>query len=473
MSAAAAILTLAPAFLLLGAAALAFVRSRRYRRSFRIPARREDGYRFRCAPRVLPLSADGEIRLPDVRFPRGSSAFLALDVAVSAAGQLLDPYIEFRTQAVSGRQYFERGAAGRRYLNLSPALQQSSSSPGPVRLQGRHLRWARQAELLVFEPPPQSGSTLVLSPHPDDSELAAFGYYSGRDSWIVTITAGERSPTDLSAIVAAPAEACRWLARLRVWDSLTIPRLGGVPAQRCLNLAFPDTRLRQMRESPTARFQLGGEDGFLRASLRSANRLAAFRRAAPDSTWHELVSDLQRVINMARPTTVVCPHPLIDPHHDHVHTALALGDALRAGAHPPEAILLYVVHANEAPIYPFGDATSIVSLPPCNSADWVAESIYSHPLSEETRRAKYFSVEAAHDLRMYGPSRPAPLRNVARAVRREILDFLTGIPSRPSDFLRRAPRPNEVFFVVSPDGFLDLAHRAAQRATRGNRTRSP
>lgn len=447
------------------ALALGLLRRRRYRASFRIPSRRQDSYCFRAATPALPVSVGKELHWPDARLRSGSSAFLALDVTASAAGHIVDPYIEFRAGAVSARQYFERAVAGRRYLNLSGVLQRSSSTPATVRLEGRHLNWNKSAELHVFDPPSPSSSTVVLSPHPDDSELAAFGYYSGRHSWVVTLTAGERSPTDLSALVEDDLDRCRWLARLRVWDSLTVPRLGGVAAHRCLNLACPDTRLSEMRTSPAKGFRLRGEDGSLRLSLRSSNRLSAFRKGGVDCNWNDLVADLKRVLDLARPDTVVCPHPLIDPHPDHVHTAIALADALRDGARPPAAILLYVVHANEAPIYPFGDAKSIVSLPPGNDPEWIADSIYSHPLSEDTRCAKFFSVEAAHDLRTYSACRAPSLRDVTTALRRDVSDFLTGM-RRPGDFLRRAPRPNEVFFVASVGSFLELAHRATQREMR-------
>ncbi len=474
----------AASIVLLTAAGLVFHRHRRYRGCFRIPARRDDVYRFRTPPRTFRLSAGRILQWPDAPFRPGSSAFLALDLQATVPGRVLDPYIEFQAGPVSGRQYFERGAAGRRYLNLSRALQasfpasgsQPLPSPAAVGLRGRHIRWSQQAELLVFDPPPRTGDVLILSPHPDDSELAAFGLYSSRNSWVVTITAGERSPTDLSAIVD-DAEKSRWLARLRVWDSLTVPRLGGVSPQRCLNLVFPDTRLKSMRERPHESFQLSGDDGSLRASLRSANPLEEFRQASALVTWTDLVSELRQVLEIARPTTLVCPHPLMDPHHDHVFSSVALADALHAGAHRPEVILLYVIHANEAPLFPFGDTNSIVSLPPYNDAEWTAESLYSHPLSEDTRRAKYFAVEAAHDLRAYGDSRPPGLARLARTLRREILDFLTGMSSRPTDFLRRAPRPNEVFFVVSTDAFLELARRAGQSEMRHggprNRARSP
>ncbi len=453
------------AMMVLAASGIGLLRQRRYRAAFRIPARRDDLYRFRTPPRTFGISVGGQVEWPAGAYRRDSCVFLEIEVAATRAGHLLDPYIEVHAEGSSYRQYFERGARGTRYLNLSPTFQQSHAASGPVRLRGRHIRWSKRGLLLVFDPRTGGGGdALILAPHPDDSELAAFGLYCSRSSWVVTITAGERSPTDLSAIVPRCDEPDRWLARLRVWDSLTIPQLGGVPRERCLNLVFPDARLKQMHDNPGATFQLGGGASRSREILRAHNPLSQFQQGNPRLSWSDLVSDLQRTLDTARPAVLACPHPLIDPHYDHVYTSIALAEALRAAAHRPDLILLYAVHANEAPLYPFGGAESIVSLPPWSDADWIADSIYSHPLSEEIRRAKFFAVEAAHDLRSYADSRPRRIGQLAATVRREILSFLSGMPPLPTDFLRRAPRPNEIFFEVSVDGFLELAQRANRSA---------
>jgi LmbE family N-acetylglucosaminyl deacetylase len=314
---------------------------------------------------------------------------------------------------------------------------------------------------MVFDPPAMgNGDTLIVAPHPDDSEIAAFGLYSQRRSWIVTVTAGERSPTDLSSVVSLESEQTRWRALLRVWDSLTIPQLGGVPRERCLNLVFPDARLKQMHDSPTRAFRLGCEDSLPRQVLRSRNPLTRVQNGAADCTWGDLVGEIRWLLDTATPSIVVCPHPLVDPSPDHVFTALALAEALRNGSHEPDLFLLYVVHVNEAPIYPFGGADSAVSLPPWEHEEWVADSVYSHALSEDTRRAKFFAVEAAHDLRVYPDLRPRTIGRLMTLLRRELTAFVGGMGLHPTDFRRRAPRPNELYYVVSTDGFRELAQRA-------------
>jgi LmbE family N-acetylglucosaminyl deacetylase len=449
---------------LLAVASILWLRVRRYRRMFRIAARRDDCCACRGPQRVLAVSAapDG-IELPEDAFGPGRSAFLALEVSATMAGWVFDPFIEIGRHGELYRQYFERGANGIRYLNLSPAVQ-AAQSPGGTRihLRGIHLRWKASASVMVFEPPAfGGGNALIVAPHPDDAEIGAFGFYSGHPSWIVTVSSGEASPTSLCPIVSRGPEQVRWRALLRVHDSLTTPWLGGVERERCLNLVFPDTRLKQMHDEPTKAFALACESSLPRQTLRQKNPLGRLRDGSADCRWHDLVEDLRWTLNSVQPHTLVCTHPLMDPHPDHVYASIAVAHALRAGAHAPELVMLYVIHVNEAPLYPFGGADSIVSLPPWHHGRWIADSLYSHPLSEDARIAKYFAVEAAHDVRSYdSDSRVRTFRELASIVRRELADFVSGTAPRATDFLRRAPRPNELYYVVSVEGFLELARLA-------------
>jgi hypothetical protein len=236
--------------------------------------------------------------------------------------------------------------------------------------------------------------------------------------------------------------------------------MGGVPRSQRLNLVFPDGRLKMMHDNPTQSYQLGCADSLPRQELRSRNPLARLQSATPDCTWGDLVAELQWLLDTARPSTVMCPHPLVDPSPDHVFTALAIAEALRNTTHRPDVFLLYVVHVNEVPVYPFGSAECVVSLPPWRQDEWIADTIYSHALTDDTRQAKYFAVEASHDLRTYADLRPRSVAQLIAAVRRELAAFVSGMGVRPSDFLRRAPRPNELYYVASARGFVELAERA-------------
>jgi LmbE family N-acetylglucosaminyl deacetylase len=450
-----------PGLLLAGLTAL-LVRTRRYRSVFRIPARRNDLYVCRGTHKTFDVSAGRRgVVLPPGSLVPGHTAFLVLEVSVTPVGHYRDPFIEVVRDDVRYRQYFERGASGTRYLNLSLAFHSATDTSGQrVQLLGRHIGWKANAQLHVFEPPAlEGGETLVIAPHPDDSELGAFGLYSQRLSWVVTVTCGEGSPTLISPKMPS-WQSSHWLARLRVFDSLTIPGLGGVSRERRINLCYPDTRLKQMHDEPAATFYLGCEASLPRRSLRASNPRLEFRQAAAQCRWAELVDELRQTLNLVQPRILTCPHPLIDPHPDHVFTSIAVADALLAGAHTPETFLLYGIHANEVPIYPYGSADSSVSLPPWRSQEWMADGIYSHPLQEQTRRLKFFALEASHDLRSYPDAGPRNLLQLAKSLWRETSALISGMAVDPTDFLRRAPRPNEIFYVVSRDGFLELAQRA-------------
>ncbi len=417
---------------------------------------------------VFPISiASNGFELPPGVAGRGQTALLALNVESTILGRIIDPFVEIRRGSVVFRQYFEQGASGRRCLNLSPVIQSGEGAPSSVRLRGSFLRWGREATLRIFEAARVDGEDiLVIAPHPDDAEIAGFGVYAGRRSWVATITAGEKGTSDLSAICTR-GEAPRWNARLRVWDSLTIPQLGEIPQERCINLVYPDGQLCQMYERPVERFEIACEETLARGKLRACNRAPEFQDGARGCTWYGLVEELRRLIEKATPTVILCPHPILDSHPDHVFATVALEQAVRGSRGREIRFLLYAVHARDAPVYPFGPRDAVVSLPPWADPEWLAESVYSHALASDMQRAKYFAVATAHDERTHAGGERRNIVGVLTALRREVSALLGGTDLRPTSFLRRAPRPNEMFFVVSAEGLSEVVNRALQRYRRG------
>ena len=77
-------------------------------------------------------------------------------------------------------------------------------------------------------------------------------------------------------------------------------------------------------------------------------------------------------------------------------------------------------------------------MPPRYFARPVARSVYSHPLSEETRRA------TAHALAQISALRAAERHPVS--LRARLANLIAGVGAHPASHLRRAPRPNELFF---------------------------
>jgi LmbE family N-acetylglucosaminyl deacetylase len=443
-------------------------RLRRYRADCRVRARRDDCLTCRADPPAIPVVVEpAGFELPAGALKRGRTAFLTLDVESTTRGRIVDPFVEIQRGSIVFRQYFEQGASGRRCLNVSPVCQEGEGAARWVRLRGSSLRWKREGTLVVFDGPAiDDEDILVVAPHPDDAEIAGFGVYARRRCWVATLTAGEKGTSDLSAIAPA-GDAPRWNARLRVWDSLSIPQLGEVPQERCLNLVYPDGRLRQMYERPDQSFQIECEDSLARAELRALNRTPEFRDGGRACTWNGLVEELRRLLEKAAPRVILCPHPILDAHPDHVFATVALDQAVRDLRARAVRFLLYVVHAPDVPVYPFGPRDAIVSLPPWTEPEWIAESIYSHPLPVDVQRAKYFAVGAAHDERTYAGGDRRSLRGALTMVKREVSALLGGTGLRPTSFLRRAPRPNEIYFIVSAEGLSQVVDRALRRYAPG------
>ncbi|MDR2678342.1 MAG: hypothetical protein LBB51_02775, partial [Zoogloeaceae bacterium] len=138
-------------------------------------------YRYTFDPRVerLPLAfADGQLRLAEnVPLAEDDTLILALTLRTRGVQRLFDASVEIRAESVLlDCQGFERGACGQRYLNLTGFAQ--ALTHGGLRLSGRHCRVAEPQLWRVAHPDYRQKRLLVIAPHADDAELAAFGLYA-------------------------------------------------------------------------------------------------------------------------------------------------------------------------------------------------------------------------------------------------------------------------------------------------------
>jgi LmbE family N-acetylglucosaminyl deacetylase len=316
------------------------------------------------------------------------------------------------------------------------------------------LHWQSEASLLIFESPNVDANVLVVAPHPDDAEAAAFGMYSEVcQASVVTVTAGERA-IGMMPVWLTESIRTHWTARLRVADSL-----GTNSSLRHISLVYPDAALESMHREPHKSHRLGCEDTLPRAMLRATNTVEAFQNGAPDCRWSDLVADLRLVLRVQSPRTIICPHPLLDGHSDHVFTAVALEEALRDFHGVPPVLLLYVVHNRNAPLYPLGPMQSVAGLPPGRSDQWLASSIYSHPLNEQARLRKYFALQAMHAMRSHADYDPHSALGFIRWIKQTLSAHVAGLAVYPASLLRRACRPDEIYYVVSASEFRQLIQR--------------
>ena len=282
---------------------------------------------------------------------------------------------------------------------------------------------------------------MVIAPHADDAELAAYGLYSQADeSWVVTLTAGEIEAEHYQQMGLAKAEAARLKGRLRAWDSIVVPRWAGVPESRCIQLGYFCLQLPAMQAAPDQ--PAASREADL-ADIRVFRQFNPFplpgdRDGAP--TWHNLLADLRALLELARPEVLVMPHPQLDPHPDHICAQAAVLEALHGMAWQPQTLLCYANHLHDNDRWPMGNSGDGVALPPQLSAAqaWAPCSLV---LDCATQRDKAMALGMMHDLQP-----PAPFK---RRLRRVLQRWLAGRQPSPygeNEFFRKAVRRHELFW---------------------------
>jgi LmbE family N-acetylglucosaminyl deacetylase len=375
------------------------------------------------------------------------TALLRAQATVDPAAVM--PYVEMSAAGVSDRQYFPASDSGQRWLNLT-FLRGTLKPATTVTIRGEGIAIAPgSAALRLFAGAPDlTRSILILAPHPDDAEIAAFGVYAQRRASVVTVTAGNAGVPTYESVFDDLADLYLFKGRIRVIDSITVPWQGGIPPERTFNMGYFDARLAEMHDK---------RDAVIPEMYRKNSDIGVYRREnigsmlpkrSRESTWDNLVDDTLSVLKKVNPAVIVAPHPQLDTHRDHQFTAVALDEALGRWR-KRVTFLLYTNHADRNR-YPYGPANTIVSLPsPLGAAGEIpVDAVYSHPVSPSIQRLKLFALESMHDLR-FTPTRQYQL---AKGEERAISPEKTG-PEPDITYLRRAPRSNELFYVYDEESF--------------------
>ncbi|MBN7118552.1 PIG-L deacetylase family protein [Ectopseudomonas oleovorans] len=358
---------------------------------------------------------------------------LELRLKATWLGRWLDPQVLLGND----RQDFERGVSGRRYLNLSGLRADG------LRIVPRFCRIDGEVRLHVMRNPDFAAQRmLIIAPHADDAELAAFGQYSrSSETAIVTLTQGEIEAERYQRLGLDKAAAARLKGRLRAWDSLAAPLWGGVPQQCCVQLGYYCLQLPVMAEQPQVPFgsRESGESDV--RPVRRHNPLPLPADTDGQPTWNNLIADLVAVIEHYRPEVLLTPHPELDPHHDHVASTRAVLEACERSGWKPKTLLLYANHLHDNDRWPMGPAGNGIALPPAINA-LPADRLWSPTLDAERQLDKAIALSLQHDLQG-----PLPLK---RRLRRLIQWALAGRrwPATGEDeFFRKAVRRHELFWV--------------------------
>jgi LmbE family N-acetylglucosaminyl deacetylase len=409
----------------------------------------KDDYQYSFPPYTPQpkIHLDGErLRLDEgVMLVDDATLVLALRVKSTWLGRFIDPVVELAGGDNSDRQTFERGVNGLRYLNLSGQAQVLSQ--GELRLRGRFCRLLGEPVLWAFEQPDyRRQRVMVIAPHADDAELAAYGLYSQADeAWIVTLTAGEIEAEHYQQLGLNKVEAARLKGRLRAWDSIAVPRWAGVPEAHCVQLGYFCLQLAAMQAAPAT--SVGSREADLRDTrlFRQLNPFVLPGDVDGAPTWNNLLADLRELLLQARPEVIVLPHPTLDPHPDHICAQEAVLEALKGLEWQPTTVLGYANHLHDNDRWPMGDASHGIALPPAfDSATPMQPCCLSIDL--ECQRDKAMALGMMHDLQP-----PIPFK---RRLRRLIQWLLASrVPSvyGENDFFRKAVRRHELFWVLKHD----------------------
>lgn len=398
---------------------------------------------------------DGKISLP--KFSENDlTAFLKIVIQPSLTGKLLAPEIIVQDNdgnTVIGQQ-FEIGAAGVRYLNISTVVNTDLSE---INLKAKHANFNNgKTQLYLFENENIINKRiLILAPHPDDAEIAAYGLYSTypENTFIVTVTAGDAVDFKYDEIFSDSLRHYREKGRVRTWNSLTVPLLGGVAPENIANLGYYDEALPLMFQKDSVPVQTKYTKSTDLALFRSQNRnnlISAFE--PPSSTWKSLRNDMIQLLDTIRPDIILTPYPKLDSHLDHKYTTIALVEALKKLNIQKGNLFLYTNHLPESDAYPFGEEGQPVTLPPNFDGAIYFKSILSFSLSKKIQQEKILALDAMNDLRL-----DTEYRNTKGAFTHAFKMLKRKTVGPDIDYFRRAVRSNELFFVVP---VVDVYHDA-------------
>jgi LmbE family N-acetylglucosaminyl deacetylase len=403
-----------------------------------------DDYRYDFPPGTpqFPVALSGGRLQVTGEFDARQTLILQVRAKSHWLGRFLDPQVWIGDD----RQDLERGVCGERFLNLSgqgPAL-----TAGTLALRGRFCSLAPEATLHVLNNPDFARQRLlIVAPHADDAELAAFGLYSrASEVAIVTLTQGEIEAERYRDMGLDPAEAARLKGRLRSWDSLAVPLWGGVAQQQCVQLGYYCLQLADMAKAPDQGFgsRESGESDIRQVRRFNALSLPGDGDGLP--TWRNLVADLARLLEHHRPEVVLTPHPELDPHSDHVASTRALMEAIELSSWRPQTLLLYANHLHDNDRWPMGPAGHGIALPPAIEP-LPADGLWSPTLDASTRMDKAMALGMQHDLQ----GRPPFKRRLRRIIQR-LLAGRRWPRTGEDEFFRKAVRRHELFWVRRLDG---------------------
>ena len=392
---------------------------------------RNSQWNINSKEKITPTN--GKIIIPD-KYKKNYTLFLELRIKSNFLGYIFDPYIKINN---SEKQFFDRAANGKRHINISHSEKEIVLSPTYCKI------FLDAIYLIAYKNPVlDNKKILILSPHPDDAEIAAFGLYSKNpESMIVTITSGESDAEHYLKLTESPTQASYLKGKLRAWNSVAIPIWAGKHQSQALNLGYFDQTLKSMHQSPELAHSSITSNISDISHFRVFNQKKLKTDSSGKATWNNLINDLVEILQAYKPDFIITPDEDIDIHTDHIYTTKAIKQATKKIKYKNTAVFLYYAnHLKVGNHWPYGDNSSLISFPPIDKK--INREIYSHSLSKDCLINKACSLEMMHDLRF----EKTGLKKRFRAVLQKLLIGRNLPFFGHNSYYRTAVKPNELFY---------------------------
>lgn len=374
-----------------------------------------------------------------------NTAFVEIDIRSTIKGFIKEPEVKMISGTDTIFQNLECRAKGIRYLNISRLIQN-----GATEIQFQFLGCKPESKLVKLiayrNVEPAKAKILILAPHPDDAEIAAYGLYASNsgNTFIATITAGDAGSMRYDELYSDSVQHYIEKGKIRSWNCTTVPQLGGIAPESAINLGYFDASLKKMYNDTSAH----GFSRYIKTDninlFRSKNCSHLPDSLKPESSWRSLVNDLKFLLLKVHPTVVLSTYPAHDWHFDHKFTTVALIQAMKELHYDSCQLWLYTNHLPLNDYYPFGKQGSVISLPPHFDREPIYfDQLCSFPLSEKLQSDKAIALDAMNDLRP-----DTQYRNTKASWLQTKKNFWDKLYLKESDYFRRSVRSNELFFVI-------------------------
>jgi LmbE family N-acetylglucosaminyl deacetylase len=361
-------------------------------------------------------------------------------------------------------QYIDPHYKGKRYINIS-----NIPSDANIKLVPFGLRTDKNADIKVelftnfLE---YNEHTLLIAPHPDDIEIAAFALAKKlSNKYLVTISAGEKiknlKEQYLPELDDDIFKSSKRKGFFRAFNAMSTPMIYGIKPENNIMLGYPDAKILAMSQNIHKQMPYANDvDNLLTPSyFRSFNyktNLSAKLLSNPKANGQSLVTELVSLIDEIKPAYICITNPLLDSHPDHVGCSLLLGEALKRCKHKPQYIIGYVNHVKKNFTYPYGPVNTICDLPLKDLSNYnVNFKFTSLGLDNDTIKDKAITLQTMLDLQ--------PIPRLEKHLKVKLRAKIFGdTVYHTNNYMITALKANECFLSLDSTQYIDICTQRSQ-----------